>query len=536
MPRPMSTSSDHIIDAGSFVESDVDLATDDPISFAGYHDALTTARATTGATESVRAGAATIAGHAVEIATFEFAFLGGSMGTVAGERVTRAIERAAERAVPFVLRTATGGARMQEGMRSLVQMPKLVAARKSLADARVPYIAVLGDPTTGGVLASLGAVADYTIAETGATIGFAGPRVVEVVTGEVPSPASHTAASALHNGMVDAIVDHDDVHRHLAAALSVFTADNPTGPSSVEEPEVPSPPDVLDAWASVQAARSPDRPSAVALANGMCEQLVELRGDRAGSNDDAVVAAVGRVRGRRMMLLALDRHHRPGPSGFRKARRCLAIAGRLALPVVTFVDTAGADPSEASEAGGIAWEIAALFDAMLDAPVPIVAVVTGEGGSGGALAFATGDVLIAYENSIFTVIAPEAAAAILWRDSTRAADVAHALKLTANDLKSLGIVDVLLPEPPKSDSLAQAVTYHLDRMKDAAPHVARRSRWRHRGERETSAQEGVPGARGRARGRTAPATHRSDRRRRPRRSRRHRVRVVFGPRPDRPRR
>ena len=484
MPKPISTSSDHFIDAGSFAESDTEITTDDPIGFPGYHAALETARGNSGSTESVRAGGATIGGHAVEVATFEFGFLGGSMGSAAGERIARAMERAVERRVPFILRTATGGARMQEGMKSLVQMPKVAAARKTLAEAALPYIAVLGDPTTGGALASIAGVADYTIAETGATIGFAGPRVVEAVTGEVPSAASHTATSALSNGLVDAVVDPEHVRRHLANALSVLASDaldTPPAPRSSREDEPVPSLDAVDAWEAVRAARAPDRPSGPALARAMCDREVELRGDRAGCDDPALYASIARVAGRRLMLLALDRAHQPGPGAFRKARRCLMIATRLRMPVVTLIDTPGADPSETSEAGGVAWQIAALFDAMLDAPVPIISVTTGEGGSGGALAFATADVVLAYEKAIFSVITPEAAAAILWRDSARAEDAARALKLTAKDLFSLGIADALLSEPPESGSLAEVVTYHLDHMEHNAPHLARRVRWRDRG-------------------------------------------------------
>jgi acetyl-CoA carboxylase alpha subunit len=211
--------------------------------------------------------------------------------------------------------------------------------------------------------------------------------------------------------------------------------------------------------------------------------MVELHGDRAGSDDRHVAAFIARVRGRRVVLLALDRSGTPGPGAFRKARRCVVLAERLGLPIVTLVDTPGADPSEPSEAHGIAWEIAGLFEDMLDADVPIVSIVTGEGGSGGALAFAAGDVMLVYAHAIFSVIGPEAAAAILWRDPDRAPDAARALHLTATDLVGLGIADHLLPEPVASASLADAVAYHLDRIEEGLPDrgAARRKRWRNLG-------------------------------------------------------
>ena len=476
MARRSTKPYQHLVDESSFTRAPDDLVSSDPLSHPGYPDALAEARSSSGGDESVHAGTATIGGHAVEIAAFDFSFLGGSMGEVAGERVARAMERAAERGAPFILRAATGGARMQEGMRSLIQMPKLVAARAALAEAHVVYIAVLGDPSTGGVLASVGALADVTIAELGATVGFAGPRVVAAFTGTPPSALSHTATSALANGMIDMVVATDQVHAAVGGVLEALQSDDPAATTLVPDASAGD----LDAWDAVEAARALDRPSAPEIARAMSEVFVELRGDRSGTDDRSLIAALARVRGRRAVLLALDRAGAPGPGAFRKARRCIALAQRLALPIITLVDTPGADPSEGSEAHGIAWEIAGLFEDMLTADVPIISVVTGEGGSGGALAFTTGDVILVYEHAIFSVIGPEAAAAILWRDPERAPDAARALKLTAADLVRLGIADHLLSEPLTSASVADAVAYHLDRTDGGAPDrgAARRKRWR----------------------------------------------------------
>ena len=497
MARPSTKPYEHVVDDGSFTRAPDDLVSSDPLDYPGYPDALEEARSSSGGDESVHAGAATVGGHAVEIAAFDFSFLGGSMGEVAGERVARAMERAAERSTPFILRAATGGARMQEGMRALIQMPKLVAARAALTDAHVVYIAVLGDPSTGGVLASVGALADITIAELGATVGFAGPRVVAAFTGTPPSVLSHTATSALANGMIDMVVATDQVHAAVGGILEVLQSDAPTETTALPDTtvreldttvreldttvrDIDATARDLDAWDAVRAARSVDRPTGPELARAMSDGFVELRGDRSGTDDRSLIGALARVRGRRVVLLALDRAATPGPGAFRKARRCIALARRLALPIVTLVDTPGADPSESSEAHGIAWEIAGLFDDMLAADVPIISVVTGEGGSGGALAFATGDVILVYEHAIFSVIGPEAAAAILWRDPGRAPDAARALKLTAADLVRMGIADHLLSEPLTNDSVADAVAYHLDRTDGSAPDLgaARRKRWR----------------------------------------------------------
>lgn len=468
-----------LIDGGSYVAAGPPVPASDPLGYPSYSEALERARERSGSPEAVHAGAASIGGVAVEVAAFDFSFMGGSMGSAAGETLARGLERAASRRVPFVLRTATGGARMQEGMASLVQMPKVAGARVELARTGRPFVAVLGHPTTGGVLAGLAALADVTIAERGATIGFAGPRVVEAATGHRLSEESHTAESAFAAGLVDAVADTESVRGIVEGALSILTAE---GEAGVTAPG--SPTSEVDAWEAFRRVRSPEWPRAGSLASSMAGGVVvPLSGDRAGSDDPACTALLTTVGGSGVLVLALERGLAPGPAAYRKAIRCVRIAGRLGLPIVTLVDTGGADPSEASEAGGIAWAIAELFEAMLSAPVPVVSVLTGEGGSGGALAFACGDVLLAFEETAFAVIAPELAAEILWRDPTEAADAARLLKMGAADLARLGICDAVLPGRPTPERLAAAVAYHLARLGKEAPGearaAARRQRWRH---------------------------------------------------------
>ena len=468
----------NLVDRDSFEPVADGLVSRDPLSFDGYESALEKARAQSETDESVVYGAARIGGSEVEVAGFNFGFLGGSMGEVAGERLARAMERAVERGVPFVLRTSTGGARMQEGMRSLVQMPKVVAARVALGRAAQPFIAVLGNPTTGGVLASLAALADVTVAESGATIGFAGPRVAERFTGDPLPDGSHTATSAYSSGLVDDLVSGADTHAWVAAVLNAVSPDEPrpVGSTPIPEPDM-----AQDAWSFVEAVRSGDHPRAPELVTDASDVLVELRGDRAGADDRAVFAALARIAGRRAIAIALDRHHHPGPAGYRKARRCLDIAARLRLPVLTLIDTRGADPSAESESGGIAWEIAALFETMLTVPVPVISLVTGEGGSGGALAFAAGDRLIAFETSIFSVIGPEGAAEILWRDADRAPEAARALKLGAADLLELGIADRLVGGLPTPSAVAAAFAATVDEIGPTGdPSETRAARWRSR--------------------------------------------------------
>jgi acetyl-CoA carboxylase carboxyl transferase subunit beta len=469
---------EHIADEGTFVVAGDDLATRDPLGYPGYAELTTRARLASDADESVIAGRADISGHDVELASFEFRFLGGSMGEVAGERLARALERAARRAVPFVLSTASGGARLHEGMRALVQMPKVVCARLELARARQPLLVALGNPTTGGVYATLGGLGDVTVAEAGAMLGFAGPRLVQRFTRRPLAPDSHTAEAALAHGLVDAVVPRAEVRTYLAAAVGVLAADDP---APAPAPPPPPPTAEPDAWEVVRAARSSERLTGHELVSALGDRAIELRGDRAGRDDPGVHAALARIEGRRALVLALDRNHPAGPAGCRKAVRALEVAARLGIPVVTLIDTPGLDPSEDSEAGGIAPTIARLFEAMLSAPVATLAVVTGEGGSGGALAFAAADVVVAYSDSIFSVIGPEGAAQILWRDSDRAPEAARALRLGSEDLVRLGIADGLIPDG--TEPLTEALAYHLDRLARTDVQellAARHDRWRRR--------------------------------------------------------
>jgi acyl-CoA carboxylase subunit beta len=466
-----------VADEGSFRPVEDGLTSADPLAWPDYRSDLRAAAEKSSSDESVVAGPCTVGGHEVELALFEFGFIGGSMGEVAGARLVNSIERAAARLVPFVLRTSTGGARMQEGMRSLAQMPKMVAARSELTDARQPFICVLGNPTTGGVLASIAALADLTVAESNATIGFVGPRVAQRFTGRPLPETSHTAPSAFSHGLVDEMVIAADVRAYLVTALETLAPDAPSAQAGL--PAGGASPADTDAWEAVQSTRDPGRPHAPDLARSIVDRsFVELRGDRAGEDDPALTCGLARVAGRRVLMMALEREHSPRPAAYRKAVRCVGIAGRLGIPVVTLIDSRGADPSGESEAGGIAWAIASLFDAMLSAPVPLLSIVTGEASSGGSLAFAAADRLVAYPDSIFSVIDPESAAEILWRDVRRAPEAARILGPTAGGLLNLGLADEIAPGPLEPTGLKALVASRLAQMNNAALPQARRDRWR----------------------------------------------------------
>ena len=420
----------------------------DPIEFPGYREALKATTSAGEADEAVMTGIASIDGHKAVAAVFQFSFLGGSMGIEAGRRLDAAMRSAARMRIPFIAVTSTGGARMQEGMAALAQMPRTVAASLRLKSRRVPRITVLCHPTTGGVYASFASLADFIVAEKGATVGFAGPRVAESVAGEKLPAGSHTAEAAYRAGLVDALLEPEQIKSWLARLLRILEPQSPIKssrrkPSSSRAPQ----PAKRSAWETFEFARHPARPSPRDYVNMMFEEVMEIRGDRIGADDAAVFCCVGLFDGMKIAVVALDRAS-PTPAGFRKAQRAIRLAASLDLPILTVIDTPGADPSSESEYQGLAGEIARTFESLLAVKTPVVSVVTGEGGSGGALSLACGDVVLIQENAVFSVTSPESAATILHRDPSRVQDVADQLKPTADAMLSFGYADRVVAEPP----------------------------------------------------------------------------------------
>lgn len=449
-----------LVDEGSFRETGQGLMTSDPLGFSDrlpYTDRLAQAYEQTGSEESVITGIGRIKGQQAVVVVSEFGFLGGSMGAVMGEQVALAFELAASEHLPLIAVTASGGARMQEGMLSLVQMATTTAAAMRLKQAGMPFISVLTDPTTAGVYASYASLADVTLAEPEALIGFAGPRVYEALTGHAPLPGVQSAEFLYEHGWIDAIIDRSRLRSKLATLLQLFhNLEKPrAGDRSAPYQSPPRPP--LGAWETVQLARNVHRPTSRYYMHRMLTHFVELHGDRGSGDDPAVVCGIGDLAGRTVMVVALERgdanererrrNGRARPEGYRKALRVIRLAGQLHVPLLTLIDTPGVWLDPETDAHGLAPAIAACLGEMAVLPVPTIAAVIGEGGSGGALALGVADRILMQEHAVYSVIAPEGAAAIIYRDVERAPDMAEALKLSAKDCRTLGVVDTVVPEP-----------------------------------------------------------------------------------------
>jgi acyl-CoA carboxylase subunit beta len=449
-----------LADRGSFREVNRNLISVDPLQFMDrrpYRERLVEARRQTGLREAVTTGLCRIEGRQVVLVVFDFEFLGGTMGSVVGEKIAAAFEYATRRRIPLVSVAASGGARMQEGMLSLMQMAKVAAAAARHDREGIAFISILTDPTFGGVTASFASLGDVIIAEPGAHIGFVGPRVIEQTTGTPPPPDSHRAEALLRDGTIDLVVSRErlrEIVAYLVGHLSV-------GKRSRERGRFAAPPQatrVLPAWEQVRLARIPERPQTLDYVAAMTSRFVELHGDRQGGDDAALVGGLAELDGETVMVVGHQRWRTPeesapfqgmaGPQGYRKALRLMRLAAKFEIPVITLIDTRGASQTYESERGGIAQALARSLATMAALPTPTVAVIIGEGGSGGALALGVADRVLMLEHAIYSVISPEGAAAILYRDARQAETLSEALKLTAHDLKRLGVIDDIVPEPP----------------------------------------------------------------------------------------
>ena len=449
-----------ITDEGSFEEWDSDLQGGNPLEYKGYEEKLKKLQEKTGLSEAVITGKAKIDGREAVIGVCDGRFLMASMGEAVGEKIARAVERATKERLPVILFACSGGARMQEGIVSLMQMAKTSAALKRHSDAGLLYISVLTDPTTGGVTASFAMLGDVILAEPKALIGFAGPRVIEQTIGQKLPDGFQRAEFLLEHGFLDAIVERPQMKETLSKILALHEVGEGTGFNRKKcDVELTSGSKMnMTAWQRVELSRRKDRPVGSDYIDALFTDFVEFHGDRYFADDKAIIGGVARFRGTPVTVIAqakgrntkenIERNFgMPQPEGYRKALRLMKQAEKFSRPVICLVDTPGAFCGLEAEERGQGEAIARNIYEMSGLRVPVVSIIIGEGGSGGALAMATSDEVWMLENSIYSILSPEGFASILWKDSSKAKEAAEVMKLTAENLKAQGIVERVFAEP-----------------------------------------------------------------------------------------
>ena len=487
-----------IADENSFEEWDMDLQTENPLDYKGYEEKIEKLQEKTGLREAVVTGKATILGQPAVLAVCDGRFMMASMGEIVGEKITRAVERATRQELPVIIFACSGGARMQEGIVSLMQMAKTSAALKRHSDAGLLYISVLTDPTTGGVTASFAMLGDIILAEPKALIGFAGPRVIEQTIGQKLPKGFQRSEFLLEHGFIDQIVERPKMRETLGRILEFHgkvqtdiedTIDktagetaSQTGDQAVElatgkivskttvqtadEIKSKDSEDIVDkaqtqkinAWDRVLLSRRKNRPVGSDYIRMLFQDFTEFHGDRLYGDDPAIIGGIAYFKERPVTVIAQEKGTNtkenimrnfamPSPEGYRKALRLMKQAEKFHRPVICFVDTPGAFCGLEAEERGQGEAIARNLYELSGLKTPVLSIVIGEGGSGGALALAVADEVWMLENSIYSILSPEGFASILWKDSTKAKEAAKVMKLTADDLKKMGVIECVLEEP-----------------------------------------------------------------------------------------
>lgn len=478
-----------VADAGSFEAWGEELTTGNPLNFPEYEDKVAQTQEKTGLKEGVTIGKCTIYGEQTVLGVIDARFMMGSMGHVVGERITMAMERATEEKLPVILFCCSGGARMQEGIISLMQMAKTSGAVKRHSDAGLLYVPVLTDPTTGGVTASFAMLGDIILAEPKALIGFAGPRVIEQTIGQKLPEGFQRAEFQLEHGFVDAIVERENLKSTLYQILKAhrpstgFANFDPLREGDNYEPtelmkERAAKAKLLDAWDKVTAARQMNRLASVDYMDAIFDDFMELHGDRYFRDDPAIVGGIAYLDGQPVTVIGVHKgkdlkdcaarnYGMPSPEGYRKAIRLMKQAEKFGRPIITFVNTSGAYPGKEAEENGQGEAIARNLYEMSAIQVPILCLMIGEGGSGGALALAVGNEVWMMENATYSILSPEGFASILWKDGKRAKEAAGVMKITAQDLKELHVIEDIIPEfgGADEDALISIANYMKGNMK-----------------------------------------------------------------------
>ena len=456
-----------LFDNNTWKRLELPTVSDDPLEFCdrvSYTERLEDARNETGTNDAVVSADGVIGGIPTTVCVLNGFFMMGSMGRAAGDGIIASMEHAIELKQPFIMVTSSGGARMQENILSLMQMARTTVAVNKLHENKIPYIVLLTDPTFGGVTASFAMLGDIHIAERGARIGFAGRRVIEQNIREKLPSNFQTAEYLYEHGMVDMVVNRGELHDKLADILAVLTKKpREPKPIAVTTPKNESSKKIRgmgenEAYDKVLLARHENRPHFLDYIDGIVDCWTYLAGDRLYAEDPAMGSGIGYWRGIPAVIIGQEQgrtietrqKHRfgmPNPDGYRKAQRMMKLAERFGLPLISLFDTAGAFAGREGEERGQSEAIASTISMGLSVKTPYVAVNVGQGGSGGAIAIGTGDRILMLENAIYSVIAPESCASILWKDNKFKAAAAAAMKLTARDMADMNVIDKIVVEP-----------------------------------------------------------------------------------------
>lgn len=489
-----------VVDRKSFTEWDVHMEEQNPLQYKGYEEKIRSLREKTGLDEAVVTGKCTIKGTPTALGVCDCRFMMSSMGEVVGEKITRVFERATKERLPVILYICSGGARMQEGLVSLMQMAKTSMAIRKHSDAGLLYVPVLTDPTTGGVTASFAMLGDIILAEPKALIGFAGPRVIEQTIGQKLPKGFQRAEFLLEHGFVDKIVEREEQRSVLADILKLHENKIPDyGQSDNSDMEMKYKSDNAESteiavgdkresentiwpefipsgnytpWEHVQLARAKTRPTGKDYIEALFDDFMEFHGDRHCGDDPAVIGGVAFFHGKPVTVLAQEKGEGTreniarnfgmvSPEGYWKSLRLMQQAEKFHRPVICLVDTPGAFCGLEAEERGQGEAIAKNLYTLAGLTVPVLSIVIGEGGSGGALAFAVADEVWMLEHSVYSILSPEGFASILWKDSKKAKEAAAVMKLTAADLYQMGMIEHVIPEaePVSRENINDAAAY-----------------------------------------------------------------------------
>lgn len=490
-----------VCDRGSFIPWFEEMDICNPLDFPGYEEKLSDVKEKTGLHEAVTVGMGEIYGEKVCLGICDARFLMSSMGHVVGEKIALMVERATEEKLPVVIFCCSGGARMQEGIVSLMQMAKTSAALKKHAEAGLLYVTVLTDPTTGGVTASFAMLGDIILAEPGALIGFAGPRVIEQTIGQKLPKGFQRAEFLLEHGFVDEIVERDDLKKTLYQILKShrvsgnndsfagFTSEVENAHPSEISKERQAKTRIKTPWQKVKEARSLERPSALTYIDLIFDDFMELHGDRCFADDKAIVGGIATLYGQPVTVIGVQKgndvkecsyrnYGMTSPEGYRKALRLMKQAEKFHRPIICFINTSGAYPGMEAEERGQGEAIARNLFEMAGLSVPVLSIVIGEGGSGGALGLAVANEVWMLENSTYSILSPEGFASILWKDGKRAEEAAGVMGITAEDLYRLHVIEKIIPEFGGADAdtaadiagcMKEQMTEFLKKFEDMSP-------------------------------------------------------------------